>query len=443
MKLRQFLLFCSIILLTVTFLGCSGKKVKTPEDPVKKYRQEFLLKYGFFVTNQKPVTYYKDVLGVEGKEKLILNNLKTIEDIDKFIEIFWKVRDYDPNTLENEFKEIIDQRLDDISSEILASDIDIPLTYFSRNGGLKGDLARVYLLYGVPLSQGKFKLIENATHVELMVWYYFDATGRTLFRFLFYERNGSMKIFKNHWTMPNFEDLFNPLTSPLREISLRPAPSPDELHELWLDLEREDSDWVFRSALFKFSDYDDVVIEGGDNNKKFGALDPPEPVSLSAVRFKPTVLGQPGDLSSREFIKNSYTSFIPSQLKINNNGIRPSFTLIVGYGDTDWEAKGTSMETLLNLRMSFQNKKTRAISEFWVNLPISKSRSEVEKKRGTVKMSILLDDISNFAENQTSQSTLGQLVSGLEPGQYILNVDLRHPVTKKFAGGWREEIVIK
>lgn len=443
MKLRQLLIFCSVTLLIVTFIGCAGKRVRAPEDPVKKYKQEFLLKYGFFVTNEKPVTYYKDALGVEGKEKNIFNSLKTVEDADKFIEIFWKMRDYDLNTAENEFKEIIDQRIDDINNEVLASDIDIPLTYFSKNGGLRGDLAHVYLLYGVPLSLNKFKLTESATHVELMVWYYFDATGRTLFRFLFYERNGSVKIFKNHWAMPNFEDLFNPLTSPLRDISARPAPGPEDLRELWLDLEREDSDWVFRSALFKFSDYDDVIIEGGDNNKRFGALDPPEPVSLSAIRFKPAVLGQPDDLAGRDFIKNSYASFIPAELQITNDNGRPSFKLVIGYADTDWEIKSDSAETVLNLRMSFQNKKTRAISEFWVSLPISKPRSEVEKKRGSVYMSIPLDSVSNFAKNQTSQSTLGQLVIGLEPGQYILNVDLRHPVTKKFAGGWREEIVIK
>ena len=58
-------------------------------------------------------------------------------------------------------------------------------------------------------------------------------------------------------------------------------------------------------------------------------------------------------------------------------------------------------------------------------------------------MEILLDDILNFAQIAKPQQTLGQLIDNLEPGHYIINVDLRHAVTKKSAGGWREEIIIE
>ena len=98
----------------------------------------------------------------------------------------------------------------------------------------------------------------------------------------------------------------------------------------------------------------------------------------------------------------------------------------------------------MDLRISFQNKTIKNIKEFSVRLLNVKSRQEVEiKKRNSVIMSIPLDGIQNFARPEKPQETLRQLVDSLEPGTYIVNVDLRHPVTKKSAGGWREEITVK
>lgn len=433
-----------IIILAISISGCGDNRVKTePDDPVKKYKQEFLLKYGFFVMDGEVVSYYQDSLSVTGKEKDIFNNLTTIEDVDKFIEVFWKIRDYDPNTPENEFKDIIDQRIKDIDGEIFARDSDIPLTSFSRSGGLRGDLARVYLLRGAP--SFKAKLQDTAYRVEIMVWYYIDVTGHDLFRFLFYDNGGTMKLLRNQWTMLQYEDWFNPLSSPLRAISKRPGPDPNDLYEVFEELLRDDTERIFLLAMQEFSYYGiDVVMEGGNPKKnKFGALDPPEPISLTAQRYKPTLLGQPGDLTEKDLINNEYSSFIPADLVITKDD-RPSFILKIGYADTDWEVKDGTAETVLDLRISFQNKKTRALREFWVSLPVQKPREEVDRKRGVVSMSIVLDDTNNFAGgSNSSQGTLSQLISELEPGIYVVNVDLRHTVTKKFVGGWREVIAIR
>ncbi|MDP3696692.1 MAG: GWxTD domain-containing protein [Candidatus Taylorbacteria bacterium] len=440
--MRKNLFFAGLIIFSVVALGCAGKRVKVdPNDPVWKHKQEFLLNYGFFVTKKETVSYYQEALGVAGKENEIFDNLTTIEDVDKFIEVFMKVRDPNPNTPENEFRDEKDQRIKDIENEIFAADPDIPGTHFTNNGGLKGDMAHVYLFYGVP--SYKARLSEGRNHVELMVWYYLDVQGKPLFRFLFYNNYGSTRLFKKQVPILNPNDLFSPLMSPLKEISNRPVNTPEELYEIWLELEHEDPEWTFRGALLQFSYYSDVHIED--------SLRAPEPAALTAERAKPTVLGQPGDLTGREFLNSARHSLIPAELQITKDS-RPSFTLGISYPNIDWEIKGENAEFVLDIRISFQNKKTKALREFTARLSYQKPREEVERKRKGVEvngvsvpitMNIPLDDIQNFARVEKPQQTLRQLVDGLEPGTYVVNVDLRHAVTKKSAGGWREEITIK
>ena len=177
-----------------------------------------------------------------------------------------------------------------------------------------------------------------------------------------------------------------------------------------------------------------MAVENDANAWAFG--------EFVTAKKKPSFLGQPEDLSDKKFLNNSYHSFIPAELKINKDN-RPSFTLITGYSDLDWEVRGDQAEFVLDLRISFQNKETLAIKEFSARLLKAKPLDEVEKKRSIVIMEILLDDILNFAQIAKPQQTLGQLIDNLEPGHYIINVDLRHAVTKKSAGGWREEIIIE
>lgn len=445
---RNLISILVVIVCSFLILGCAGKRVKIDSnDPVERYKQGFLERYGFFVTNKEIVSYYQDVLGIVGKEKEIFENLKTIGDVDKFTEVFLKVRDYDPNTPENEFKDEKDQRIQDIKNEIFSADPDIPLTRFDRNGGLKGDLAHVYLLYGTP--HFKAKLSQDTYHVELMVWYYFDVQGKPIFKFLFYDNYGSVRLFKKH-ILGRPDDLFDPLMSPLKEISDRFINTPEELYGVWRELELQDPERVFIGALLQFSYYSDVIIEGG-NDKRLGALDPPRPAALTAAKFKPTISGQPDDLTGREFFNSVYHSFIPAELEITKNN-RPSFTLKAGYTAVDWEVKGDNAEFVLDLRISFQNKVTRSMKEFAVRFSKIKPRDEVETKRKSAKingvkipivMNIPLDNLPNFARPEEPRQTLHQLIDGLEPGDYIVNVDLRHPVTKKSAGGWREEIMIK
>ncbi len=432
--MKRNLLVIVLIIFSAISLGCGGKRIKIdPNDPVERYKEENLLRdYGFFVT---PL------------EKKELTTLKTIAEVDVFIHRFWwgdkllgaPSRDPDPNTLEHELKDIIDQRIRDIKNEIFTGDIDIPLTRFDQNGGLRGDLARVYLLYGTP--HFKNKLSQGVNHVELMVWYYFDVQGKPIFKFLFYNKYGTLRLFKGH-VLARPDNLFDPQISPLREISNRFVSTPEELYEVWRELEIQDPEFAFIGALMQFSYYSDVVIEGG-NDKRLGALDPPKPAGLIAAEFKPTILGQPDDLTGREFINSSHNSLIPADLVITQDN-RPSFSIVLGYKDIDWEVRGDSAEFVLDLRISFQHKTTKNIKEFSVRLSSIKSREEVKLKiRNSVTFKVSLDDIKNFAQPEEPRQTLHQLVESLEPGTHVVNIDLRHSATKKSTSGLREEIIIK
>ncbi|MDO8496224.1 MAG: GWxTD domain-containing protein [bacterium] len=432
--MKKNLLVSVSMIFSVIFLGCGGKLVKIdPNDPVEKYKEENLLRdYGFFVNPA---------------EKKELQTLKTIAEVDIFIHKFWwgdklsgaPSRDPDPNTIEHELKDTIDQRIRDIKNEIFTSDTEIPLTRFDRSGGLKGDLAHVYLLYGTP--HFKAKLSQSTNHVELMVWYYFDFQGKPIFKFLFYDNYGTLRLFRGQM-LARPENLMDPQISPLKEISNRFISKPEELYEVWRELELQDPEWIFIGALLQFSYYSDVVIQGG-NEKRLGALDPPQPAGLTAAKFKPTISGQPDDLTGREFINSSHGSLIPAELIITEDN-RPSFSIVVGYKDIDWEVRGDKAEFVLDLRISFQHKTTKNIKEYSVRLLSVKTREEVKlKARNSVTLKISIDDIKNFAQLEEPRQNLHQLVESLEPGTYVVNIDLRHPDTKKSAGGWREEIVIK
>lgn len=431
----------AVVLVSVFFAGCAGNmRVKIdPSNPVYQPKNDFEVNYGFFITpDERKVGYTVEMFPTLPEPIRPFDEIDTLDEFLKFEKHFWNIRDTDPNTPQNEYKELIDGRLQNIRNEIFRTDLDIPGTSFSSNGGLKGDLARVYLLWGAPTPRNKFKFSGN--YLDLMVWYYFDSRGRPLMRFLFYNKHGRLELFREHNALIDWAYV-------LQRISKRPITSEEDLQMAWEELEQNDINWAFRAAIMEFSYY--TKIDKDTQWTVDVALAPPEPAALTARRLKPAILGQPDDLTGREFISSPYRSFIPSKLKITEGG-RPSFSLAVSYSNVDWEVKGENAETILDLRISFQHKTSRKLTEFEARLPIPKTREEVEKKRkgvvvGNVIVPVIinidLDDIYNFVEMEETRQTLRQLIDGLEPGEYVVNGDLRHAVTKKY-NAWREEILI-
>jgi len=426
----------AVVSVSVFMGGCAGKGINIdPGNPVYKPKSEFELNYGFFITRD---------------ERKIFDEIVMLEEFGKFEKHFWEIRDTDPNTPENEFKELIDGRLQDIKNEIFGTDFDIPGTRFDINGGLKGDLARVYLLWGAPDPGNKERLPEGTYHTELMVWYYFDATGRPLFRFLFYQSfEGRMRLFRDHLPLLSWDYLFDPLSSPLRVISNRPAiTSSEELANVWYELERDDPQWIFRSALFEFSPYTDWVMEGGNNKNRFGALDPPEPASLTAEKFKPTILGQPNIPEGTELFESGYHSFLPAYLRTSASPDNPTFLMLtILRKNLDWvkqENEAKPYATNLNIRISFQNKKTRKLTEFVSYFRFELSQAEFDKRDDKGELfgvSVISPLTLQYFDGEKLGPTLGEMMKQLEPGEYVVNIYLQHTITKKY-NPWREEIVI-
>jgi len=76
---------------------------------------------------------------ITDKEREIYNKLQTDEEREQFIEAFWRRRDPDPDTEENEFKEQYYERIA-YANEHYASGIP----------GWKTDRGRIYIMYGKP-----------------------------------------------------------------------------------------------------------------------------------------------------------------------------------------------------------------------------------------------------------------------------------------------------
>src|SRR3989344_5288821 len=402
-------------LLSIAFLliiGCLPNSAEarwsdkdcTKQDPAaSRYCKDFLTNYGFFVTELE----FKD-----------LKVRHTIKSIDEFIEEFWKKRDTDPNTPENEFKTLIDGRIRDVKNEVLSMDPDLAGTRFDVNGGLRGDMARIYLLYGMP--HFKRKMSGQPIMADLSVWYYFDATGHVLFRFLFISKMGQARLYDRYGFI-TIEDV-------AKELSHTGFVSPDETVRIIEYLYIHDPDQVFIAALVEFSYYSDINIGL--------ALKAPEPAAIVAEKNKPNFLGQPEVPSEREFIFSKNHAFLPANLRMVKGQNGPSFIISSSASGMDWEIVGDKAKASLELRISFQHKSSRALHQFESGISIGTSSASV-KSGADFYFEFSADGLKNYRNSsEVPEGTLRDLLAGLEPGEYLVNIDLKNVYTKKYVS-WR------
>ena len=435
-------ILAALIILSIIASGCAGKRINfepKPDDPIYKEKTEFLRSHFHLVTP------------AEGEQFILL---ATVEQFKKFEDDFWKKRDTDPNTPENEYKDRIDSRLKDIENEIFFGDVDTSGVRFDTNGGLRGDMAHVYILYGMP--SFKARIPEGNRHVELMVWYYVDYRSRPLMRFLFYKDGGRMRLFKNHLSIVSEEYLFNPAFSPLRELSNRPGlVTAEEMYLLWNEIISKDEvifldayrELAFTTAFFEFSYY--TELEKGVRWTIDKALEPPEPAAITAARSKPSIIGQPNIPKGSELTENGYSSFLPSYLRTSAGPDNPTFLMLtILRKNLDWvkqENEAKPYATNLNLRISFQNKKTRKLTEFVSYFRFELSQAEFDRRDDKGELfgvSVVFPLTLQSFDGEKLGPTLGETVKQLEPGEYVVNIYLQHTITKKY-NTWREEIVIK
>lgn len=116
------------------------------------------------------------------KEKEVFLSLTSNRDRDVFIKTFWKVRDPNPATPRNEFKEELIKRFN-YANRYLGTDSSRP--------GWKTDRGRIYILMGKPASIERYYMDPYVVPIE--VWYYYGNSKLELpshFALIFFKRNG-------------------------------------------------------------------------------------------------------------------------------------------------------------------------------------------------------------------------------------------------------------
>src|SRR5438105_14880816 len=134
-KLRR----SAVAFLILVFAGPAGLAQKKPQstakDPSEKPRNvKPELKKAYKDWLEKDVTYI-----ITDEERKAFKKLETDEERERFIEEFWRRRDPDPDTDENEYREEYYERIA-YANEHFASGIP----------GWKTDRGRIWIMYGKP-----------------------------------------------------------------------------------------------------------------------------------------------------------------------------------------------------------------------------------------------------------------------------------------------------
>ena len=127
----------AVAFLVLAFAAPSGlaQKAAQGQDPAEKPRNvKTELKKAYKDWLEKDVTYI-----ITDDERKAFKKLETDEERERFIEDFWRRRDPDPDTDENEFREEYYERIA-YANEHFASGIP----------GWKTDRGRIYIMYGKP-----------------------------------------------------------------------------------------------------------------------------------------------------------------------------------------------------------------------------------------------------------------------------------------------------
>lgn len=362
---------------------------------------------------------------ISDKEMSAFHKLQTDEERQAFIDKFWAERDPDPATSENEYKQEIDERIENIANERFFGISNMAELLFRSNGGFRGDMANVYLLHGEP---DAIDIIEGQSFVNMMLWIYANhENGNILYAFLFYNHGGSgvFSLFSQ-----DFYQLDQ--CGALYEIATLRTPNhasggirscPDDLYRIYEEIWHSSGRGgvldgpFFAWALFNFS------MDPSLNLGK--ALKPPKSASEIARESQSRVVGEAPELTGTagtDYILASCekcNSFIPAKLQLGKE-----FTLVVRRGDIDWWVVGDQAETDLKIRVVLYNTLTRAQLVFEKSV-IHKSQKDliIADSSGQVVITFL---------------TIGE-VAQIPVGTYQVSVYVKNMMTGKY-NAWIEEL---
>src|ERR1043166_58875 len=127
--------FLTLVFAVPSGLAQNAKKAAQDQDPMNKPRKEKAeLKKAYKDWLDKDVAYI-----ITDEERKAFKKLETDDERERFIEEFWRRRDPDPDTDENEYREEYYERIA-YANEHFASGIP----------GWKTDRGRIYIMYGKP-----------------------------------------------------------------------------------------------------------------------------------------------------------------------------------------------------------------------------------------------------------------------------------------------------
>lgn len=420
--MRKSNIFAALIALLPLMVGCASAGMKKPiiySDPSNKIPadipSQFLDRYYFLI----------------GKEKKEFNKLQTDEERQVFIDKFWLARDPDPATPENEEKQWRDQLINDVASEPFFNVPNVFGLLFRTNGGFHGDMAKIYLLHGVP---NAMDTVEGNLFVDLMLWVYLDEnSGRIRYAFLFYQRGsiGAYSLFSQDGYQLDPCGAINEIKK-FKEFGVggrQVCPSDSDQQVLW-ELQSASSKGgtidghYFAWALTNFSS-DSSISQGK-------ALQPPKPASEIVKQSEARVSGEAPKLigvAGVDYILASCkqcNSFIPGKLQLGKE-----FTLTVRRGDIDWRIAGDRSKSVLKIKLVIEGVAGQAplVFERWATLESPKD--------------LIISDPSGqrFVPFLTAEE-----VARIPAGTYRVNVYLKNVTpnlaTQKY-NAWLKEVTIQ
>jgi len=164
---RKGVYFLSFLLIFATVLSPSPQKKMSPKDLPSLYRKWL----------EEEVVYI-----ITAKEKDVFLRLETDREREIFIEAFWKVRDPDPTTPENEFKKEHYRRIKHADQK------------YGREGpgaGWRTPMGKIYILLGEPAQV--YSLDNDSQIYPIVTWFYSGMMEYGLpnsFYVAFFKRSG-------------------------------------------------------------------------------------------------------------------------------------------------------------------------------------------------------------------------------------------------------------
>jgi GWxTD domain-containing protein len=152
-------------------------------------------------------------------EKTVFEDLRTEEDRARFVSSFWKVRDPDPGTRQNEYKLEYYKRLDYVKKFL---------------GGSRTDQGRIYMILGAPTDRSSFTGGESVVDSEVWTYYGENRPGLPpVMNLLFYRRDnaGPFRLF-----YPGMDSAVDILSPGYRTDRLNHRQAYNELRQSYIEL---------------------------------------------------------------------------------------------------------------------------------------------------------------------------------------------------------------